>query len=82
MFINATLRENFFEEFVQETFGSPFLYLFNRLLHSILHCSAVVHSGDVLGELVGGYLHLQMAYLSIIHHVLDSCCIHTLLSLP
>ena len=36
-----------------------------------LQCSAGVFSGDVLGELVGGYLHLQMAPLSIIHHVFE-----------
>lgn len=37
-------------------------------------CIAVLshtHSGDVLGELVRGYLHLQMAHLSIIHHVFE-----------
>lgn len=44
----------------------------NLLLCFPLHCSAVVHSGDVLGELVGGCLHLQMAHLSIIHHVLNT----------
>lgn len=30
-----------------------------------------MHSGEVLAELVRGYLHLQMAHLSIIHHVLE-----------
>lgn len=41
------------------------------MLAQRLHCSALVHSGDVLGELVRGYLHLQMAHLSIIHYVFE-----------
>lgn len=46
-----------------------FIYFFLTVF--TLHCSALMHSGDVLGESVRGYLHLQMAHLSIIHRVFE-----------
>lgn len=52
--------------------GHEFLNVFYYTVWCFpLQCSAGVFSGDALGELVGGYLHLQMAPLSIIHHVFE-----------